>query len=188
MWHITWGMMVKSVVLWKLFCRILTFIGWYGKFNITKLQQNTTLRDSLQQREYKSFALLALCKKIPRVPSGIPSLTHWGRVTHICVGNLTIIGSDNGLSPGRRQAIPLTNAGILLIGPLETNTSEIFIGIKTRKWTRKCRLWNGVRFALSSMCLKPARRKTVPCHDTIMPFTSVSLACRHVTRSYKPHE
>ena len=32
-------------------------------------------------------------------------LTHWGRGTHICVGNLTIIGSDNGLSPGRRQAI-----------------------------------------------------------------------------------
>ena len=32
-------------------------------------------------------------------------LTHWSRVTHICVGNLTIIGSDNGLSPGRRQAI-----------------------------------------------------------------------------------
>ena len=32
-------------------------------------------------------------------------LTHWGRVTHICVGNLTIIGLDNGLSPGRRQAI-----------------------------------------------------------------------------------
>ena len=34
-----------------------------------------------------------------------PLLTHWGRVTHICVGNLAIIGSDNGLSPGRRQAI-----------------------------------------------------------------------------------
>ena len=27
--------------------------------------------------------------------------THWGRVTHICVGKLFIIGSDNGLSPGR---------------------------------------------------------------------------------------
>ena len=51
-------------------------------------------------------------------------LTHWGRVTHICVGNLTIIGSDNGLSPGRRQAIILTNAGILLIGPLGTNFNE----------------------------------------------------------------
>ena len=44
-------------------------------------------------------------------------LTHWSRVTHICVGNLAIIGSDNGLSPGRRQAIIGTNAGILLIGP-----------------------------------------------------------------------
>ena len=32
-------------------------------------------------------------------------LTHWGRATHICVGNVTIIGSDNDLSPGRRQAI-----------------------------------------------------------------------------------
>ena len=36
------------------------------------------------------------------------TLTHWGRVTHICVGKLTIIGSDNGLSPGRRQAISRT--------------------------------------------------------------------------------
>ena len=45
-------------------------------------------------------------------------------MTHICVGNLTIIGSDNGLSPGRRQAIIWTNAGILLIGPLGTNFSE----------------------------------------------------------------
>ena len=45
-------------------------------------------------------------------------LTHWGRETHICVGKLTNIGSDNGLSPARRQAIIWTNAGILLIGPL----------------------------------------------------------------------
>ena len=58
-------------------------------------------------------------------------LTHWGRVTHICVGNLTIIGSDNGLSPGRRQAITWTNVGILLIGPLGTNFSEILIEIHT---------------------------------------------------------
>ena len=35
-----------------------------------------------------------------------------------CVGNVTVIGSDNGLSPGRRQAIIWTNAGILLIGSL----------------------------------------------------------------------
>ena len=42
-------------------------------------------------------------------------LTHWGPVTHICVDNLTIIGSDKGLSPGRCQAIIWTNADILLI-------------------------------------------------------------------------
>ena len=51
-------------------------------------------------------------------------LTHWGRVTHICVGKPIIIGSDNGLSPDRRQAIIWTNAGLLLIGPLGTNFSE----------------------------------------------------------------
>ena len=50
---------------------------------------------------------------------------------HICVGNLTSIGSDNGLSPNRRQAIIWTNAGILLIGPLATNFSEILIEIHT---------------------------------------------------------
>ena len=31
--------------------------------------------------------------------------TRWGRMTHICVNKLTIISSDNGLSPGRLQAI-----------------------------------------------------------------------------------
>ena len=41
-----------------------------------------------------------------------------------CVGKLTIIGSDNGLSPGRRQAIICTDAGILLIRTLETHFSE----------------------------------------------------------------
>ena len=40
-------------------------------------------------------------------------LTHWGRVTHIWVDKLTVTGSDNGLSPDRRQAIIWTNAGIL---------------------------------------------------------------------------
>ena len=52
-------------------------------------------------------------------------------MTYICIGNLTVIGSDNGLSPERRQAIIWTNAGILLIGPLETNFNEILIRIQT---------------------------------------------------------
>ena len=50
-------------------------------------------------------------------------------MTHICVDNLTIIGSDNGLSPGRRQAIIWTNVGILLIEPLGTSFSEILTEI-----------------------------------------------------------
>ena len=52
-------------------------------------------------------------------------------MTHICIGKLTIIGSDNGLVPGRRQAIIWTNAGILLIEPLGRNSSEILIAIQT---------------------------------------------------------
>ena len=46
---------------------------------------------------------------------------------HICVSKLTIIGSDSGLSPGRRQAIIGNNTGILLIGPLGANVSRILI-------------------------------------------------------------
>ena len=65
------------------------------------------------------------------IPARRCLLTHWGRVTHICIGKLTIIGSDNGLSPGRRQAIIWTNAGILLIRPLGTNFSEISSKIHT---------------------------------------------------------
>ena len=60
-----------------------------------------------------------------------PSITHWGRVTHICVSDISIIVSDNGLSPGQRQAIIWTNAGKLLTRPLGTNLSELLIEIYT---------------------------------------------------------
>ena len=55
-------------------------------------------------------------------------LTHWGRVMHTCVCKLAIIGSYYGLSPGRRQCIMWTNAGILLIW---TNLNEILSEIRT---------------------------------------------------------
>ena len=83
------------------------------------------------------------------------SLTHWGRVMHICISILTIIGSDNGLLPGRHQAIIWTNAAILLIGPLGTNFSEILsksIHFHSRKWIWKCRLENGGHLVPASMC------------------------------------
>ena len=58
-------------------------------------------------------------------------LTHWGGVTHICVSKLNIIGSDNGFSPVRCQAIIWTNVGILLIWPFGTNFNETLIEIHT---------------------------------------------------------
>ena len=66
-------------------------------------------------------------------------LTHWGQVMHISFGKLTITGSDNGLSSDRHQAIIWCNAGILLIGPLGTNFSEILIEIDTF-WFKKMHL------------------------------------------------
>ena len=50
---------------------------------------------------------------------------------HICVGKITNIDSDNGLSPGRHQAVIWTNAGVLLNRPLGTNFSEVLIKIHT---------------------------------------------------------
>ena len=70
-------------------------------------------------------------------------------MTHICVVELTTIGSDNGLSPGRRQAIIWNNAGILLIGPLGTNFNEILIEIHT--------------FSFKKMHLKMSSGKWRPC-------------------------
>ena len=52
-------------------------------------------------------------------------LTHW--VMPIYVNKLTVIGSDNVLSPGQWQAIIWTIAGILLTGPLGINFNGILI-------------------------------------------------------------
>ena len=61
----------------------------------------------------------------------ILQLTHYDQVTHLCICKLTITGPDNGLSPGRRQAIIWTSAAILLIRTLGTNFSEILVKINT---------------------------------------------------------
>ena len=79
------------------------------------------------------------------------NLTHWGRVTHICVSKLTIIGSGNGLSPGWRQAIIWINDLIYLIEPLGANFTEILIEIFTfsfRKIHLKMSSWKWRPFCL----------------------------------------
>ena len=83
-------------------------------------------------------------------------------MTHLCVGNLTIIGSDNGLSPGRRQAITWTNVGILLIEPLGTNFSEMLGEIHTYSFKK-------IHLKVSSgkwwpFCLGLNMLNSLPCH------------------------
>ena len=111
-----------------LFLTILTMLYWQqGKFA-------SILDNSFR----KSMVITMICEtgKLPKFIENTNILTsknmellltYWGRVTHICISKLTIIGSDNGLSPGRRHAIIWTNAGILSIGPLGGNFSEISI-------------------------------------------------------------
>ena len=75
--------------------------------------------------------------------------THRGRVTHICVGKLSIIASDNGVSPGRHQAIIWTNTRTLLNGALGTNYRENSIAILTFSFTK-------MRLKLSSGKWRPS--------------------------------
>ena len=87
---------VSVLVAFKLSCNQYSILGFwlysyaaeFDNINICQMETGT-------------------CRKMS------PNLTHWGRVTHICAGNLAIICSDNGLPPGRRQAIIQTNAVIL---------------------------------------------------------------------------
>ena len=94
-------------------------------------------------------------------------LAHSGWVTHICVGKLTIIASDDGVSPVRRQAIIWTSAGILLIGSLGTNFSEhlitihvfsfkqIHLKMSSGKWRPSCLGFNVIKVILDTLGIFP---------------------------------
>ena len=70
------------------------------------------------------------CYRKPFVNSLIPSEAY--------LGNLTIIAADNGLSPGRHQAIICIDTGIFLIGLFGTNFSGMLIEILTAEWRAFC--------------------------------------------------
>ena len=76
------------------------------------------------------------------------NLNHWGLVKNICINNLNTIGSDNGLSPSRRQANIWTNAWILLISPSRTNSIWMLIVIH--------------KFSFKKMHLKMSSAKWLP--------------------------
>ena len=101
-------------------------------------------------------------------------LTHWGQVMHICVGNLTIIGPDNGLSPFWRQAIIWTNAGILLIGPLGTNFSEILIGIQAFSFKKLHLKTSSAKWHLFCLCLNELM---LMWYQHVMPISTSVKVC-----------
>ena len=87
--------------------------------------------------------------------------THWGRVTYIYVSRLTITGSDNCLSPGRRQAIIWTNAGVLLIGTLGTDFSEILGEIYSFSFKKMHLKMSSAKGRLFSLGLNELSIKTI---------------------------
>ena len=133
--------------------------------------------------------LITLFKMAVRISHNFAALllvSHWGRVTHMCVGKLTIMGSDNGLSPERHQAIIWTNAGILLIGHLGINCSGILIEIQTFS-LKKIRLtMSSVKccsFCLGLNVLTPWRETwsvqtpSRPCFECIYQSSSHASPC-----------
>ena len=112
-------------------------IGQLGKNLSEILIKNTIIfmkshcRNCLQNIKLCCTWVNVLIRSVTR-----KSLTHWGRVTHICIGNLTTISSDNGLSPGWLVAIIWINAEVLLIWTLGTNFCKILIEIHISSFTK----------------------------------------------------
>ena len=115
--------------VWKLTHLALTLFCWSSLEAFREIEKLTTHICVTREMEAVFHDSRPILSSKTKWLTSWFALTHWGWMTHICVSNLTIIGSDNGLSPGRRQAIIWTNAGISLIGPLGTNFSEILIEI-----------------------------------------------------------
>ena len=119
-----------------------------------------------------------LCWSMIVFPMTRWALTHWDRVTQICVGKLIIIGSDNGLSPARHQPIIWTNAGIFLIGTLGTNFSEIWIGIQTFSFTKLHLKMSSAKWRPFCFGLNVLSADTLECH--IQWYATFSLHTVHI--------
>ena len=92
-------------------------------------------------------------------------------MTHICINKITIIDSDNGLSPEWHQAIIGTSAGILLIGPWRTNFSEILIGILTFSSKKiYLKLWSAT-WCLFRLSLNVLTYDCLSCSNIFHPLT-----------------
>ena len=107
-------------------------------------------------------------------------LTHWGRVKHVCIDHLTKIVSDNGLSPGRRQAIIWTNDGTLLIGPLGRNFNEILIGIHKFSFKKMHLKMSSAKWRQICLCLNVL----ICCQELCFVSVCKQLLCNPVPPKY----
>ena len=172
---------------WKLFCEMVFFGGHINKHPgpdvaLNGLDTGISRNHGLNKMAYNSqtiFSMNFLREGVTEVvltnvgsvylsirtwpsfscrcPNTQRCSTQWSRLTHIRVNNLTIIGSDNGLSPGRRQAIIWTSAGILFIRPYGTNFNEILNKIRTFSLTKMyLKMSSGIcrPFCLGLNCVK----------------------------------
>ena len=103
-------------------------------------------------------------------------LTHWGRVTHICVSELSIIGSDNGLSPGRRQAIICTSGGILLIRTSGTNFSEILSEVHTFSFKKMLLNMSSGKWRPFCLGLNMLTLRNVQCDGAIITCNTANIS------------
>ena len=100
---------------------------------------------------------------------------------YIRVSKLTIIGSDNGLSPGQRQAIIWTNAEIHLMGPLGTNFSENLIGIQTFSFKKNAfekssaTKWRLFRLGLNELTPNATFAQVFSDHSHLIPIYNTTV-------------
>ena len=104
--HWTMNCNVYTVVTGNWHCIVICDLTWENSMDTSILAENCfhLLQVTVMNTMLIIYVYIYVIKYIdmPNTKS-----THWGRVTHICVSKLAIIGSDNW-----RQAILWNNAGI----------------------------------------------------------------------------
>ena len=78
-------------------------LNWFWFLISALLISDINLRTIAQRVIELLFCIIRLKRMLSKPLTHHIGTSDWE--THICVGNLTIVGSDNGLSPRRRQAI-----------------------------------------------------------------------------------
>ena len=147
----------EAWIRWLIYCRQLfkyillkkiDFDLWFKSYWSMLLNVILTHNMSSQAKASASMCLYRTMQNLGIIStkSTLWLLNHWGPRTHICVGKLTTIGSDNGLSPGWGPAIIWTTAGILLIWPLGTDFSEILIKILTVLFKKMRFKWSSAKW------------------------------------------